>query len=342
MNVIRGGHPRRVLRGGHRRALAVTAGLAVLVAGSGLALALARAPSQAGSPADSLLPPRGVLFGAAVQPTDGFSTADREAATTAFERTIGRRLAIVSLYMRWPDPMPVALAAWDLRGRRIPMISWDGISSAEVIAGLYDSQLRHAAEQLESLHGPVLLRYMPEMNDASVAKFAGSPATFIAAWRHVYGIFRNAGASNVQWVWCPTSLGFAGGGAQAFYPGENYVNWIGADGYNWAPGLPGARWRSFAAIFNAFYLWADGQPKPLLIGEFGTCEGLRGAKARWFSQAGGELHMLFPRIRAVVYFSSVGMDFGLRFDWRADSSQSALAAFRALVRDPYLSARPIT
>lgn len=344
-----------------RRMLTAAVAFAVFLAGAGTAIALADMhyrnkdsasvlppppprliPHQSAIP-DSLQSSTGTLIGAWVKPASGFTAADQEAAITAFESMIGRKLAIASTYVNWTSPLPVALAQWDLSGGRVPMISWTGISSYDVDAGDYDLQLREDAEQLKSLKGPVLLRYMPEMNISGNASYAGSPQHFIEAWRHAYDIFQSVGATNVQWVWCPTDLGFVSGRTQSFYPGGNYVNWIGADGYNWAPERPGESWRSFGAIFLNWYRWAEQQPKPLLIGELGTDEGLTpGAKAAWFGQLGRQLQTSFSRVRAVVYFNSIHINFGLRFNWSVNSSPSALAAFRALVSSPYFSARPIT
>jgi hypothetical protein len=284
-----------------------------------------------------LLPAPGVLFGAWVKPTAGFSNSDQESGIRAFEHAIGRKLAIDSLYMAWNDPMPVALARWDLRDGRIPMISWDGPPLAQVLKGAYDTQIRAQALLLKSLGGPVILRFFPEMNNH--VKSIRSPAQFIAAWRYVHKIFTQAGATNVQWAWTPDSGGFQSGSAQRFYPGGAYVNWIGADGYNWAPGLPGASWRTFSEIFSAFYQWSERQGKPLLIGEFGSGEGSRGAKAAWFRQAARTLRTQFPRIRAIVYFNSIHENFGRLFDWKVTSSPSSLTAFRAFANEPYFNAR---
>jgi len=291
---------------------------------------------------DSLIPAAGALLGAWVKPADGFADSAQESGILAFEHAIGRKLAISSLYMSWSEPMPVALARWDLRSGSIPMIGWAGASSAMILAGAFDSQVRAQAIQLKSLHGPVMLRYFPEMNGGFYAKKVGTPAEFIAAWRHLWDIFASVGATNVHWVWNPSGVGFATGAAQRLYPGDSYVNWIGADGYNWAPALPGARWRSFSDIFSAFYQWAEHEPKPLLIGEFGATEGRPQAKAAWFRQTGQELQAQFPRIRAIVYFNSIHENFGYSFDWTVTSSPSALGAFRDLALNPYFSARPST
>ena len=85
------------------------------------------------------------------------------------------------------------------------------------------------------------------------------------------------------------------GTAQAYYPGNAYVDWICADGYNWAPELPGASWRSFQEIFAPFYRWGRSTGKPMVIGEFGTVEGAPGAKAAWFAQADARHPHAVPR-----------------------------------------------
>ncbi len=336
--------------------IAVVAAAAVVAGGTAVILGRHSAASSAGGTNgyhlptgplppvahDSLTPSSGVLFGAWVKPAAGFTDADQESGIRGFERAIGRKLAIDSLYVAWKNPMPMGLANWDLKRGSIPMISWGGASSKRILAGRYDSWIRAEARQLKSLPGPVLLRWFPEMNNPFYAKTIGSPAQFIAAWRHVHTIFAQVGAKNVHWVWNPSGAGFATGSTERFYPGNAYVNWIGVDGYNWAPRLPKVSWRSFAQIFAAFYQWAAHQGKPLLVGEFGAVEGKPEAKAAWFRQAGRQLRAEFPRIRAIVYFNSIHENFGVVFDWKVTSSRSSLAAFRAIAHAPYFSARPST
>jgi len=144
----------------------------------------------------------------------------------------------------------------------------------------------------------------------------------------------------VVWVWTTEGYLPHEQTIAAMYPGNAYVDWIGADGYSWAPRQPGAPWRSFGQIFSAFYRWGRPTGKPLLVGEFGVLERRASEKAAWFAQADTELRTRFPAIRAVVYFNSDHRDFGRQFDWRVTTSPSALAAFRAFATDPYFSARP--
>jgi len=287
-------------------------------------------------PQGRLVPAEGALFGAYAEPVGGDSYPAFEGAVLALERHIGRRLAIDNLYDKWTHPLPIRIARWDLNGGRIPMISWAGASTSRIVAGAYDNMIWASAYQLRALGGPVMLRWFYEMDGSTQRPMIQSPASFIAAWRHVHSIFVRAGASNVSWVWCPNALHFVGNFAQQYYPGGQYVNWVCADGYNWAGPQDNSPVKSFAKIFSTFYRWGVRTGKPLMVGEFGALERSPGAKAAWYRQTAFQLRTMFPAIRAVVYFNSDHDG----FDWRITTSASALAAFRSFATDPYFSARP--
>jgi hypothetical protein len=293
-------------------------------------------------PAATLAPARGVLFGASVQAA-GYPGPDPEqAAVAAFERAIGRTLAINNIYVAWTGPMPSATMRWDLARGTLPMITWAAARANLVAGGADDATIRTTALQLKALHAPVFLRWFGEMDLPENQADAVSPATYVAAWRRMHDIFRRAGAANVRWVWCPDASGFDKGIAQAYYPGNAYVDWICTDGYNWASAFRGSSWSSFQQIFAPFYAWGASTGKPLLIGEFGTVEGEAGAKASWFTQADRAIRLDFPAIRAVVYFESDHYNFGRNFNWKVTSSGSSLAAFRRFAHDSYFSATALS
>ena len=56
---------------------------------------------------------------------------------------------------------------------------------------------------------------------------------------------------------------FHGGIAGSFWPGDRYVNWVGADGYN----FPGKPWHSFRDIFQGAYHFASVHGKRMIIAE---------------------------------------------------------------------------
>ena len=277
----------------------------------------------------------GALFGAYVQGTGNDATAQM-AAVESRERDIGRRLAIDHHFYPWEKEFPTAREQADLRAGRIPLISWNGTLNLGIDLGLEDDLITARADAVKALPGKVMIRWMWEMDGRRKAEDSGHPALYVAAWRHIHDVFAAEGATNVQWVWCPNATAFADDrNAPAYYPGDEYVDWICADGYNWAPGRNGDQWRSFASIYGAFYDWGTAHHKPLMVGEFGAQERNPGDKAQWLSDAREALKTQYPGIKAVLYF-----DANHDYDWRVSTSPESLAAFRDMANDPWFTPDP--
>lgn len=269
------------------------------------------------------------LFGAHVRPNDR-TEAGEKLALESLEAVLGRRLDIDHTFYPWDEEFPTWRERWDLRNGRIPMISWNGrgVYASDVAAGRYDPMIGERAANVAALGGTVLLRWFWEMDGNKKSEWAQSPSDYAAAFRHIRLVFENQGARNVRWVWCPNASAFADGRAQEFYPGPEHVDWICADGYNWAPGRSRDSWESFTEIFAGFYDWASDQKKPLMIGEFGVQERGPGEKAAWVRDATQAINTRFPRIRAVVYF-----DAHVDYDWRIRTSADAADAFRHMASE---------
>ena len=284
----------------------------------------------------TLAPPVGALLGAYVKPETGWSEADVKAAVTGLESQVGRKLAIDHHYYAWSVSFPRWKEPWDLEHGRIPMVSWGGTDTAEINAGSHDAMIRTRARDVATLPGRVLMRWFYEMDSDFLSASAVSPADYTAAWQRIRGIFAEEGATNVEWVWCPTTWGFTEGLAPAYYPGDGYVDWICADGYNWAPTKPGASWREFEEIFRDFYDWGVQRGKPLMIGETGVQERDPGEKPAWFTNAAVAIRDRMPAIKAFVYFNSARIsNQGIANDWRVTTSEGSLDAFRMMAQDPY-------
>jgi hypothetical protein len=147
--------------------------------------------------------------------------------------------------------------------------------------------------------------------------------------------------TNAVWVWCPVSLDFYPpprglNPAQPFYPGDDAVDWICADGYNWAPNKPGTRYESFQELFQAFYDFGVAHNKPLMVGETGVQELQPGDKAKWLAAAHVSVMQHYPSIEAFLYFDTVNAN-GQGYVWDLHSSPSAFQAYKDMANDPYFN-----
>lgn len=314
-----------------RRPLAAAAAAVVLGA-----LALGQAPASgaatAGRTPGKLAPATGALFGAYVRPFASWSKADQQAAITKRETDVGRKYDLGHYYYEFATAFPTWRETWNADNGRSSMISWAGAQSTVVNSGALDATIAARADAVKASAKPVMVRYFWEMDATANAARAGTPEQFVAAWKRIHDTFRRRGATNAVWVWCPTAYGFANGNAPKYYPGDAYVDWTCADGYNWA----GSTWvknptpRSFKDIFAAYYAWGTARPKPMMVGETGALERGPGVKAAWLNEARTTLKTTYPAIAALVWYDSDSGD-----NWRADTSASAYDAYKAMGRDPY-------
>ncbi|HUB70650.1 MAG TPA: glycosyl hydrolase, partial [Acidimicrobiales bacterium] len=208
-----------------------------------------------------------------------------------------------------------------------------------IASGDYDQYLRSAAQQAVAWHGPIMVRFAHEMNlpgsPFGPGQNGNTPANFIAAWRHVVTVFRQTGATNVSWVWSPNVD--CGGDCpfRAFYPGDQWVDWVGLDGYNYAS-VDNVPWMTFEQIFGTSYNELTAlTSKPLMVAETASTE-LGGSKATWIQQAFAGIPTSMPDVQAVVWF-----DIDKETDWRVNSSPSSLTAYRQVVDSPTYSGRVV-
>jgi len=256
------------------------------------------------------------------------------------EQQLNRKLDIVHRYVRWDEPFPTQEDRTIANGR-IPLLSWRGTKTTSVESGSQDRIIKARAADVKAFGKPVFLEWFWEMNGNRRAANAVSPADYIGAWKRIRQLFAKAGATNAVWVWCPTAKGFEDGTAAAWYPGDASVDWVCADGYNWAPLWPDAPWRTFSEIFTPAYNFAVAHSKPLMVGETGALERGPGDKAAWIDDVHNLLETQFTDVKALVWYDarhtalSTGPD--IHYDFRIDTSPSAFKAFKALAHDPFFN-----
>jgi len=281
----------------------------------------------------------GSYFGALVNP-DRSTPSSTPAEVTSLQTQIGRRLDIVNHFYTYDQALGTQGEVQDIAGGRIPMVTWGATSTTSINNGSQDAYITAQANRLKNLGSPVILRYFHEPEGAYRKTIVSSAAAYIAAWRRARLLFATAGATNVVWMFTTTAYSFRvvpATSPQAYYPGNDHVDWIAADGYNFAPGKPGAKWNNFQTIFGKWYAWASTMPKPLMVAEYGVMEdpAIPNRKAAWYDEMRATVTTSMPLIQGVVAWSTTNTKEGNVYNWNVDSSPSALAAWKAMGDDPY-------
>jgi hypothetical protein len=298
--------------------------------------------TPAPSPPAPTVEPRRIALGVWVAglPWDTSGLKEQEQAT-------GRRNAVVNVFWSWDaavNPPEVHLLNSIYERDAIPLISWmpwhhafghiqPAFSLAQILSGRYDAYILRTAQAISRLPGPVMLRFAHEMNGDwypwGLGISGNRPDQYVAVWRHVHSLFEQAGADNVYWVWSPN---IDNADPALFFPGDEYVDWVGLVGFNnSAWGL----WRTFSEIFGPTYQRiTEISARPVIITEVGTTEGsarVGGDKAAWIRNMYlDEIPNRFPRIKAVIWFDEDKSSYG-EGDYRINTSPEALAAYRQAV-----------
>ncbi len=298
-----------------------------LAGGALLAGLAAWPPGAPAGPAAGKVPP--LAFGVTTGIPDG-----RLGRLVQIEHETGAHVSLVN----WFQPFGTALLAQRARAvlasGRTPVVSWQPVDRASsdpselgrILAGDDDAYLASFALAAAALPGVVWIRFAPELNGRWEPWGAGvngnSAADLVAAWRHLHAVFAGLGVTNVRWFWCPNVPGQGEVPLRDLYPGDDQVDVVGLDGYNFGRARPGQRWRSFAEIFGAGLRTLLGlSGRPIVLGEVATVHD-HGREAAWIRDF---LRVLdgSPAVRGFVWF-----DVSKRLNTRIDATSQSVAAFR--------------
>jgi hypothetical protein len=262
------------------------------------------------------------------------------------EAVLGRKVPQVVVFSDFMQKFP-DLDAREARARgKTLQITWEpwhfsnksAVKLSDVAAGKYDKYIDRFAAAARAFGGELSIRFAHEMNGNwypwSLANTGQSPKTYLAAYRRVHDRFRLAGASNVRWIWCFNAESVPAARWNdpfAAYPGDNYVDAVAIDGYNFGDTLPNSRWQSFETIFGAPYARAVQRfpRKPIQIGETG-CASTGGDKTKWLREMDRALRGNFSRIESVTWFEAAK-----EADWRLVSSPSSASEAKKLWAQTY-------
>ena len=269
------------------------------------------------------------------------------------EDTADRKLGVVREFMLWDTSFPDDYHLW-LRDNGYPAVfsvksrMTDGtpvryadVAAAQPGSRLY-AEIAGWADKMRDYGVPLYFAYTHEP-EAKANLDLGEAPDFIAAWRNVHKIFQARGATNVKFIWIMTDYSFMVGTwarnhAPKWYPGDAYLDAMGADAYNWFTCRDGIsnQWKSLEQIIRPFRDFGALHPdEEMWLTEYATVEdpAVPGRKEQWFRDA----QALFKRsdysqFVGLSYFDRKGVD---NCVWHVDTSASSISGFRAMGADTF-------
>lgn len=261
-----------------------------------------------------------------------------------FEKTYQMKPAQIMWYLDWSNKFPKDDCEKVYEYGAVPHIVWEpwywgdqsSINLSRIAGKKFDTYIRTWAKDVKAWGKPIFLRVAHEFNIEfypwTIVKNKKKPDLYIKAFRHIHNIFNEEGVTNVKWVWCPMNYSYPTDEWNDYtkaYPGDEYVDWIGIDGYNWGTTKEWSQWQSLGDLFlePVTRLSRKYPTKPIMIAEFSSSE-KGGNKSEWIKEIPGFLKTSLRNVKSIIWFDIKKED-----DWRVNSSVQSQEAFKRIAKD---------
>lgn len=228
---------------------------------------------------------------------------------------------IIQFYLQWPaslnrfESISSSLDAIASKGA-IPCMTWEPMSTVNgievtipyerILNGEYDRYLTHMANEIKKWNHPLIIRFAQEINldryhwGGTLEQFNfESPNRYIQMFRYVVNLFKQHHVDQVLWAFCPNVDSVPNqpwNTPSHYYPGNEYIDILGMDGYNWniTPEIAKERnqawtkpWISFEELFGHLYedLKKLAPHKPILVFETSSVDRAGNQNSTWIKEA---------------------------------------------------------
>ncbi len=199
----------------------------------------------------------------------------------------------------------------------------------DIANGDYDSYIKENLTYIDSLTNcDIIIRFAAEVNEweanttyAKNGRLDEFKDAYISAFRHLYRM-KQRYAPNAALAYSPNDVSNMYVSPLDFYPGDDFVDWIGLSSYlNLAPNAQGT-WGSMSDAYYSCGKYENqiikmseiiqlfGEKKPILISESGFCYSSTNSpqtmahameKMEFFL---AYANMVFPQVKAIYYFNT--------------------------------------
>ncbi|GAA5021923.1 hypothetical protein GCM10023258_11730 [Terrabacter aeriphilus] len=213
--------------------------------------------------------------------------------------------------------------------------NWRTVANAKSGSALYANIVRWATT-IKARSGLTLLAFGHEPEVLAKSSL-GTPAEYRAAFARVVTIFRQQGVTNVKFTlqltaWSYRTKPSDRAYAANWYPGDAYVDVVGADAYNWSScGEGKGAWVELKTLVDPVLAFAKPRGKLVALPEFGVTKDAR--RATWLTNAKNYIIANESWFAAVYYFNRPPTNKNnLNCSWALTTS-SEFAAYGSLLKN---------
>jgi len=283
-------------------------------------------------------PQEGVYLGAYVY-QDTLINGDMK----KFNELTGKKHASFFIYLGYGRPLPKKWIDQLKEVGAIPHIAFEPNNGLDEVQD--DDYLRNFAKALKETGMPVFLRFASEMNGNWTA-YSGDPKKYIEKWRLVHDVMEEE-APNVMMVW--TVFAFPTSNILSYYPGDEYVDWVGVNIYNVVYHNNNINLRAdhedplelLDYVYDTF-----SERKPIQISEFGAThytitdgKYYVGFAIEKITRMYTGLKTRYPRVKSIFYFdvnNLINAPPGRRINnYSLTDDERILKTYSNLISDPY-------
>jgi len=283
-------------------------------------------------------PKKGVYLGAYVY-QDTLINGDMK----KFNELTGKKHASFFIYVGYGSPFP---QKWIDQLKEVGAAAHIAFEPNNGLDQVKDDQyLRNFARKLKESGIPVFLRFASEMNGDWTA-YSGDPKKYIEKWRLVHDVMEEE-APNVMMVW--TVFTFPQSNILAYYPGDEYVDWVGVNIYNVVYHNNNIKLKADhedpLELLNYVYDTFS-ERKPIQISEFGATH-YTITDGKYYVDFAIEkitrmyngLKTKYPRVKSIFYFdvnNLINAPSGRRINnYAITDDERILKTYSNLISDPY-------
>lgn len=306
----------------------------------------------------------GVSAGALFGSYDGHQQFPGTAYIDKMHQWLGKKQAVYHTYISFCTDASnqnwffnqVLPSIW--RAGNVPAVTWtptvcdrpDKSVPSAVAAGRWDAYLTQFASRVKTFlagsdgklgTGDDRRLYLSLAHEANGnwESWSGSPAAYRLMWARVRNVFAKIGVTNkahIQWVFTANNQDVPYDGPlrmEQYYPGDNYVDWLAVDGYNWGTAQSWSHWTPPQEVFGGMVarFKALSPNKPIGIWEVGTTSvgGTAAQREQWIQQLFGFVQS--QGIKMVLWFNvDKETNWGI-FQYKTGDS----LAYKTAVRDAF-------